>query len=272
LNKECVGSREYKIMLKAAEFEGDENKIIEVAGQFWSEFRYSICTFVIDTNGKLNKIEKRRTIRFYDTDNGRLRANNYVFRERRDLKTGKREVTLKFRHPDRYIAQDRKMDAKNPKKAESKFEQDIKPPFSALYSFSTKQPISETKKLNKMNDPVGLFPNLKPRLDEYIEDEKLRKVGNFTASEIVITGANFQLSKSPKLEAECALVLWYDSKGNHNKPILVEFSFKYEDRKENYDRKTAQRAYNVFTALQKLNWVDVKSMTKTAYVYNLARS
>jgi hypothetical protein len=284
LNKEYVGSREYKIMLKAKEFEGDENHVIEVAVQFWSDFKKAICAFVIDTDGKLNKIKKRRTIRFYDTDNGRLRANGYVFRERTDLKTDKREVTfkrevtLKFRHPDRYLAQDRNMEAKNSEEAESKFEQDIKPPcsalcrpsLSALYSFSTKQPISSSKKLNKMNDPVGLFPDLKHQLDDYIEDEKLKEVGNFTALEIVITGANFQLGKSPKVEAECALILWYHHQGNHEQPILAEFSFKYENRKEHYDKETAQRAYEVFIALQQLKWIDTQSMTKTAYVYSLA--
>jgi hypothetical protein len=271
MSNKSIGSREYKIMLKAEKFKGKEKELLKTAGKFWSDFKPDMSDFVIDTNGKLNEIKKRRTIRFYDTDMARLRNNNYVFRERTDLETGQREVTLKFRHPDRYLTQDRNMDAKKPKKGESKFEQDIKPPFLSLYSFSTKQEISSSKNLNKMNDPVGLFPDLENKLNNYQKDEQLNKVGQFTARELVITGADFQISASPKLEAECALIVWYQNKGSHTKPLLVEFSFKYESKDEDYDGNMAQRAYHVFMKLQKCQkWIDLKSMTKTAYVYGLA--
>ena len=271
-----IGSREYKIMLKAEKFNGNEPTLLEAARSFWNGFQQAIHELVIDTDGSLDKITKRRTIRFYDTNACRLRNNAYVFRERVDIENGMREVTLKFRHPDRYIAQDRDMDARDDKEGKTKFEEDIKPtfehksPFLTLYSFSTKQKISASKKLNKMKDPVKLFPGLQNKLDNYDEDEAIKIVGPFTARELVITGADFQISDAPKLEAECALVVWYNNEGDHTQPKLVEFSYKYEDKDENYTGEMAQRALAVFKKLQRLEFANPNSITKTACVYNLA--
>jgi hypothetical protein len=274
--KKIIGSREYKIMLKAEKFNGNEPTLLEAAHNFWNGFQQAIHELVIDTDGNLDKITKRRTIRFYDTDACRLRNNAYVFRERVDIENGMREVTLKFRHPDRYIAQDRDMDARDVKEGKTKFEEDIKPtlehkpPFLTLYSFSTKQKISASKKLNKMKDPVKLFPGLQNKLDNYDEDEAIKIVGPFTARELVITGADFQISDAPRLEAECALVVWYNNEGDHTQPKLVEFSYKYEDKDENYTGEMAQRALAVFKKLQRLELASPNSITKTACVYNLA--
>jgi hypothetical protein len=106
--------------------------------------------------------------------------------------------------------------------------------------------------------------------DHYEKDEKIRQVADFTARELVIIGAGFTLSHSPKLDTECALIVWYNKKGNHEKPELVEFSFRYGNEEEKYTQEMAQRALNVFKKLQSLTWVDSDSKTKTAYVYSLA--
>jgi hypothetical protein len=276
MTKKIIGSREYKIMLKAEKFIGNEQTLLAVASNFWNGFQQAIHELVIDTDGSLDKITKRRMICFYDTDACRLRNNDYVLRERVDIESAKREVTLKFRHPDRYIAQDRDMDARDVKEGKTKFEEDIKPtfnykpPFLTLYSFSTKQKISASKKLNKMKDAVKLFPGLQKKLANYDEDEAIKIVGPFTARELVITGADFQISNTPKLEAECALVVWYNNEGDHTLPKLVEFSYKYKDKDENYTGEMAQRALAVFERLQRLESANPNSMPKTAFVYNLA--
>ena len=265
-----VGSREYKVMLRKEKFVGSKDDLLKQAGKFWKAFQDSIEDLVLDTDGSLDKITKQRKIRFYDTADLRLRNNDYIFRERVDLKKNKREVTLKFRHRDRYIAQDRNMDAADVKEGESKFEEDIKLPFIKLYSFSTKQPISDDKSLNKLNDPGKLYPDLKKQLKSYQGSESIEVVGDFTAKEVVIEGADFQIGKKPKLEAECALIAWYNDAGKKDRPVVVEFSFKYENKKEEYDGEVAQRAYDVFSQLLKgklADWVDSEGPTKTAYVY-----
>jgi hypothetical protein len=66
------------------------------------------------------------------------------------------------------------------------------------------------------------------------------------------------------------LIVWYDHAGLDNKPVAVEFSFRYGDKNENCSGGVVRRAFEVFGALQsKLDdWVDPKKGTKTAYVYS----
>ncbi|MEM9542613.1 MAG: hypothetical protein AAGA60_24360 [Cyanobacteria bacterium P01_E01_bin.42] len=271
MNKEKVISREYKIMLKAEKFQGETEKLLSVAALFWQDFQTYISPLVPEVKGNLERITKNRTIKFFDTSAKLLRTSNYVFRERIDLDEKTREVTLKFRHPDRYISQDRNMDARNKSKGKTKFEEDIKPEFSKLYSFSTKQEISDKKTLNTLEDISNLYPDIKSKIDAFKKDTEIALVGDFIARETVIEGAEFTIRQSPTVKSECALVVWCDRKGDPHIPLLVEFSFKYEDKQEKYTAKMAQRAYDVFQALQKMkNWIDPDSMTKTAYVYHLA--
>ena len=266
-----VISREYKMMLRAGLFAGDTDTLLRQAGGFWRDFAEAIGAAVIKTDGGLNAMTKQRYIRFYDAKEQHLQKNHYIFRERVDTMSGDREVTLKFRHPDRYIAQARRMDAAQVERGKSKFEEDIKPPFQSLYSFSTTQKISSDKRLNRMDDPGRLYPDLPKQLDTYTETEAILVVGNFTARELVLTGAAFQIGKQPKVEATCALVVWYDAEDGAQKPKVVEFSFKYGNDDENYSGEVTQRAYKVFQVLQSTTlagWVDHKSKTKTAYVYD----
>jgi len=244
--KQHVVSREYKVMLKKERFVGLQVDLLERAGDFWHAFEDSIQDIVFDTDGSLKRVEKQRIVRFYDTADRRLRENNYVLRERVDLNSGKREVTIKFRHPDRYISQDREMVAADVENGKTKFEEDIKLPFTKLYSFSTKQPIADGKSLNKLKDLAKLYPDLKNRLKPYQKSEAIAVVKDFAAREIVITGADFQIRKSPKVEAECALIAWYDGAGEEDRPVVVEFSLKYENEREEYSGKAAQKAYDVF--------------------------
>ncbi len=267
--KQNVVSREYKVILNKEQFVGSQDDLVERSKNFWSAFKNSIQNIVFDTSGNLKKIEKKRILRFYDSMDRRLRENNYVFRERVDLRTGQREVTLKFRHPDRYISQARDM-AAGVENGKTKFEEDIKFPFVKLYSFSTKQPISDGKSLNKLNDPGKLYPDLKTRLRSYEENEPIDIVGKFTAREVVVSGADFQIRKNPKVDAECALIAWYEEMGEEDRPLVVEFSFRYGNEREEYDGEAAQRAYDVFCTLKDrlAEWVDLAGPTKTEYVYS----
>jgi hypothetical protein len=268
-NREKVISREYKIMLRADRFNGDEAQAIQIASQFWHQFAEAIKDQALAIEGDLTTVDKRRTIRFYDTQTTHLRQSDYVFRERCNVDTGEREVTLKFRHPDRYIAQDRNMDADRRDSGKSKFEEDIKPPFIKLYSFSTKQPVDDSYRLRSLQDSLKLYPGLAADLDGLREDDHLQVVGDFTAYELVLEGGTFQVRNDPREDAECALVLWYDQGEKDDTPVVAEFSFKYEDPEESFSAKAAHRAYRVFEVLQTMNdWVDPASKTKTAYVYD----
>jgi hypothetical protein len=134
MNIERVLSREYKVILQAEAFEGGEKQLLKTAGDFWREFKRAVDKTIDDKDGNLDKIAKSRMIRFYDTKEHLLHRNSYLFHERREVGTEKSEVTLKFRHSDRYISQDRSMTPRDPDAGKTKFEEDIKPPFMILYS------------------------------------------------------------------------------------------------------------------------------------------
>lgn len=265
--EEKVVAREYKVMLQTEQFAGNESQVLNAANTFWDAFTQAINLLDLKTDGSLKKIKDRRIIDFYDTDTPHLLyGNDYIFRVRRDTSTDEREITLKFRHPDRYIAQDRNMNARDVSQGKIKFEEDIKSPFTVLYSFSTTQTIAATKHFNTLNDVIQLYPDLADKLTNYTGEETIHIVKH-SVRELVIKGGEFLLRKEPKVNAECALIAWYDN--NVEKPVVVEFSFRYSDKNGAYTLKMAQRAYEVFEVLQKLtSWLDPKPKTKTAYIYN----
>jgi hypothetical protein len=70
------------------------------------------------------------------------------------------------------------------------------------------------------------------------------------------------------VDAECGLIVWYDDNGARDKPVAVEFSYRYGNKDEEYGGGVTRRAFDTFDALQSLTkWVDPKPRTKTAFVY-----
>jgi len=180
-------------------------------------------------------------------------------------------VTLKFRHPDRYVSQDRDMEPVKGFSEDLKFEEDIKPRFQALYSFSSSVRVKPDTKLETLGDVYALFPGLAEAVEDLPKSAPLTMVGDFTGYERVIKGTTFQIRKDPEVFAECSLTLWYVTEQG-KEPVVAEFSFKYEDEKEEYTAAMARRAYDAFLAIQDklIDWIDGEAMTKTAYVYTQA--
>ena len=263
-----VTSREYKVMLSPSRLDGDEATMTAQVQAFWAEFKAALAPLDIPTTGSFSGVKARRLIRFFDTDAHSLHSDSYIVREREDIETGEREVTLKFRHADRYVAADRRMDAESAAEVKTKFEEDVKPPFVSVFSFSTTLPLESGHVLEQVRDVAPLFPGLTEALDELPVDQPLVLVGDFVGHEIVLEGATLLLGKRD-IEAECALVVWYDEGAADTTPVVAEFSFKYGDDQEDYRGSIARDAYEILRILQGGldGWVDAKSMTKTAFVY-----
>jgi hypothetical protein len=269
MGQQIVVSREYKVMLRPARFDGDEKRLLKTADALWRDFRRSAADVVIDTGGRLAEVKARRLITFFDTSDQDLNQAGYIFRQRDDVDGGNREITLKFRHADRYVAQSRDMKSARRPKARTKFEEDIKGPFISLYSFSTTLGVDDGTALTTLGEIARLFPDIRERLHEFRPNRTLAAVNHFTAREVVIAGGRLQIGRTPKIVAECALVVWYNDKGRHDKPVAVELSFRYGDKAGNYGGGMSRRAFDVFHALPKklTGWVDPKPRTKTAFVY-----
>ena len=202
-----VNSREYKIMLNASRFTGNEDQALKSATHFWRDATKAFGATVLGADGELNRVENHRLIRFFDTKTTHLNSNSYIFRERADPKSKTREVTLKFRHADRYVSADRDMNTAGKAKAKTKFEEDIKPAFQQLYSYSTTVPVALDHKLAAMKDIVKLFPGLKRGLNGGAEDEPLEVVQGLTARELVIGGASLYLGKRHNVHSSCVLIV-----------------------------------------------------------------
>jgi hypothetical protein len=110
MDRRPVVSREYKVVFRRNRFDGDEQKLLKAAAAAWRDFTACVRGVVLGVEGDLARIKARRLITFFDTKKQDLNTRKYIFRERRDLENDEREITLKFRHPDRFVAQDRKMD------------------------------------------------------------------------------------------------------------------------------------------------------------------
>jgi hypothetical protein len=264
-----IVSREYKVMLRPARFRGDERRLLTAAAALWRDLARSAADTVLDTDGRLDRVHARRLIRFHDTRRHHLNRAGYVYRERRDQVTGACEATLKFRHPDRYVAEHRDMAATGAKSGRTKFEEDVKVPFVSLYSFSTTLPVDPATKFRTLGDAARLFPDLRKRLEGFGGGRRLAVVKGFTADERVIVGARLQIGKSPPVWAECALIVWHDHARPTATPVAVELSYRYGDKKERYGGMTARRAFDVFRTIQTRLcwWVDPRPVTKTAFVY-----
>ena len=202
---------------------------------------------------------------FLDSDAQHLRAGGYIFRVRRPLESEYPEVTLKFRHPDRYVAESRQMKSRRIR-TDAKYEEDIKGPFVSLYSFSTTGDMGKKPVPSSLDDVSRLFPDLSTRLGAVDPGQKLSEVGSFTARELVITGATITIGAKPKVVSECALIVWYAHDGSATEPVVVELSYRYGDAKGRYEGDAAKCAADIFEIVQRelTEWVDPNPRTKTA--------
>jgi hypothetical protein len=262
-----VKSREYKVMLLPERFAGDEAAVRAACAAFWADVGQALAPLDIPTQGAFDEIKAHRRIKFFDTADNGFNAQRYVFRERIDVDSGEREFTLKFRHPDRYVASDRNMEAKSERRAETKFEEDVKPPFVSMFSYSTSVEVGGDADIGSVEQMLDLFPGARDEL-RGVDAGELGVVRTFCARELVLVGASVLLGKRD-IEAECAMVVWHDDDDLATPPVCVEFSFKYGDDQEDYKGSVARDAHDVLQTLRSelSAWVHPEPQTKTAFVY-----
>jgi hypothetical protein len=166
---------------------------------------------------------------------------------------------LKFRSEDRYLAAAADVSTNGDLEGDSKFEQDLKPPYVSIFSRSTKAEIDHDLAIESLADVTELFPGLEAA---ELGDAVLAPVGGLTVEELVLGELAIDFGKE---EADMSITLWY---AGGELPEVAELSFKYKSKSENYDAKSVRRAKALFHQLQELDaWVAPESLTKTAFVY-----
>lgn len=260
-------------MLRPGRFIGDERALLNAAKVLWGDLAAKNVRRIIDSRGELGQIESRRLITFLDTARKHVYRSGYILRERWDLKSSEREVTLKFRHPDRYVSANRNVDSPHHTNAKIKFEEDLKVPFASFYSLSNSVLMGGQTVLSQLADLGRMFPDLRRRLGRSRKRLSVSVGRRFTAREIVVSGASFQIGRTPKVHAKCALIVWYDHERRRDTPVAVEFSYRYKNKAEDYGGAPALRAHQLFRVLQTVldKWIDRKARTKTELVYGSVR-
>lgn len=275
---EDVTSREFKVMLDPARFSpqgpGSCAQAISCVEQYWAELAAAIQAPPISrtTIGALNRLPTERTVKFYDTPKTcKLQANGLIFRER--IEGDSRNVTLKFRSPDRHLASYQEMiddkTAKLEKGIDVKFEEDIAGGYVVKYSKSGKRRIGSDKNLNSMKDVFDLYPKLNATgLDS---SDALRVVGDLIIREKVFEGAAVDLGDAM---GDFSLTLWYGS-ADTSTPKAAEVSFKYKRPKDGYSLALVGNSMKTFAAMEGMNgWVvaptavNTKSKTKTEWAFS----
>ena len=193
-----------------------------------------------------------------------------MLRERLDIDDGHadsstREVTLKLRTPDLFLAAGTPLAAAN-HEADDKLEEDIgvllvrtkdrtgeertavaePPSMRSLFSRTVSQPLAAEVTLTSLDDLVDLYPGLD---DLDISGEGGDLVQGQLIREWVFEGAEVDLGEN--LDAEFALTLWFLAGTSNSAPSIAEISFKYKTKDGNVAPEAARRAMTLFLAIRR---------------------
>jgi len=294
-----VDSREYKLMLAPTKFAGEEEKA-KAVDRFWREALKPIVDKRLDAQDdgtprskKAFKPDgKERHVLFRDTKDCLLDHNGYAFRERVRVKNGDedsstREVTLKFRTPDLFLASETALKGSSDE-ADTKFEEDIAPVIASafdqstgtsrvvvqprsmrsLFSVSTKESVGAHDRFDVLEHIMLAYPDLQSNLRKAGVSNDVASsnlVAGMAIRELVFEGAKVDLGRDT--DAEFALTLWYPKNGRTSpEPFTAEISFKYETESGRVSEAVARRALKLFQAMQEGlgDWLSLEHATKTS--------
>ena len=196
-----VVSREYKLMLQAAKFAGPgeapARRRRRSSGRSLSRAIASVRrpqlmahSIRSASSGWSSFLDSRRPAPV----RGRLRLSRPPHRSR----AHRPEVTLKFRHPDRYVAEARQMKSRRIR-ATSQVRRGHQTRRSSRSTVSRPGTRRQRRTCRTRSTLFPrLFPDLPKRLGKFDGSLKLRAVNGFTARELVVTGAILTIGTKPK--------------------------------------------------------------------------
>lgn len=260
-----ISSREYKLILNCDQFADRE------AGKqaFWK-----LIAFLVERQEGQAKIqndnhEEFRETWYLDTPSRDFQRQGYIIRVRKEKKGEDNEfkLTLKYRSGDRYLAASK--DVASVHGGETKFEEDIVPPFISKFSQST------SVKLEKLPDvsTVGALERLFPGLGtlQLLPALPVGPVGDFKAQEYAHKFGKLKFPNGDNsLSVKAAFSFWYLSDAVKDLPVIGEFSFNYEiepppTQLEEFPIRLVDQTNRFFNSLQsQTGWLNLNAQTKTA--------
>jgi hypothetical protein len=267
-------SREYKLMLDTSRFHdraGGSGELLALA------------RFIVEKEGGAyveqgvideDKGEKTRRTWYLDTPEKAFGSQGFILRVRRE-KEKEFALNLKFRGADRYLSASADVSyAPAGAKTESKFEEDVLPPFVCRFSRST-----SVKKLEKEPAPenvdgaAALFPGLGAL--GIAGKAPVGVTDGFRAHEVVRKTGGFRFGDGPVIKMSQSF--WYLREAMDGYPMVAELSYDYDapeidaleadpTRLETFPLATVRGAHAVFRSLQLQSaWLDPAGTTKSAF-------
>ena len=256
-----VTSREYKLMLNTGRFKDRDQG---------SEAFFELIEFLIRREGgrvidSQGKEESRRTS-YLDTADHALRQKGFALRLREEAKGGFK-INLKYRTSDHHISA--AQDVSSPLSGDTKFEEDILPPFTSKFSLSTSIGTETPPDLSSIGKVAAFFPGV-ARLG-IDQNAPVKTVNDFIAEEVVRRLCKFQFNRPPTIKA--CLSFWYLTMRGDDPPLVAEFSFNYDilsrpdrGRPDPSATHSVECANRFFRALQSQpGWVNLDLTTKTTF-------
>lgn len=275
-----LDSREFKLIVKPEIFIDINAGIKKVQRLIDNEIKKLNGKFKSDESEL--KLKYRRTY-FLDTPDFRLHSKNFFLRIREDNKPPKYNITLKCRHPDRYISSAYNLSDSNTH--ELKFEEDIIAPHVSKFSISLNFDQDQKPNLKSIKDLKSEFRGLR---SYDLGDGKLLKVNNFEADEISVKLGKVAYNEKNGQDKDdnkvnLFLNFWYSPK-DKKLPVIVEFTYSYSALKRNisslnngnkdkmlieeFPYYIVKNTYEFYTALQSTEIADLSaSRTKTEFAY-----
>ena len=222
--------------------------------------------------------DKKRKVWYIDTKRHDIKDNNFLLRIREE-KVDEYIITLKNRHPDRYLAAlydlSEPLSKDNVILDEFKFEEDIMPKFVSKFSASADLQTNEKPKFDTYQDILSLYPHLN---DLGISSaEKLVKVNEFEVKEVSYDVGKIKFGDDND-RAKVQLSLWYLSSKS---PIIVEFDIDLDAKISSFDGSNTLEGFSsslvigihkLYMSLQSEEIVDNSSpSTKTDYAYRYGK-
>jgi uncharacterized protein YjbK len=250
-------------MLKTSEFVDRKIGIKKVSEILRSQIEYQSGKYKEDIK------EKNRRTWYLDTESYDLNIKKFLFRVRKEEETNEYYVTLKCRHPDRYMSVQHDLSS-HVSSTEYKFEEDVLSPFVSNFSLSSEFKFNQKPEFDTVESLEHYFPGIKGL--GILSSKRLKKVNNFEAVEIACKIGKVIFNE--KNDVKMYLNFWYLPDGKKT-PIIIEFTFNYEakeqkysDRLEEFSRSLVRECDGFYYSLQKDKIVDLATAkTKTEFAY-----
>jgi hypothetical protein len=265
-----IVSRELKLMLKAKKF-GNRDKAIK------KKVIPAIKSQIQKQGGNIKEDveEKECRVWYLDTQRHELNRNHNFFLRIREEQNSY-DITLKCRHPDRYVSAS--YDLSHPSDHPRlrirgfKYEEDITTPFQSKFSSQAKFEDHKKPELRTFQDILTLYPDLKSL--NITPDKNLKKVNKFVAKEISYKLGGIVFADGNNIVSEMSM--WYLSDKDKS-PAIVELDFDCNAQEtaesnqislEEFPLSLIKNVNNLYSSLQRETFVDLDiSKTKTEFAY-----